>query len=181
MKIKPTPKTGGVVLKLGPDETQIPTQAPASVFRIKRILVPLDFSDCSTKALEYALPFAKQFGAELKLLHVTEVYTPGPELGFVETEDLQAKANLDRICSTVKGSVACSWSMRTGAPAGEIVEAARELGIDLIIISTHGRKGLTRMFLGSTTETVVRHAPCPVLVVRETEREFVSEHSDSTN
>ena len=64
--------------------------------------------------------------------------------------------------------------VRTGSPADEIVDAAKEMGVDLIILSTHGRTGLKHLLLGSMTENVVRRAPCPVLVVREREREFVS-------
>ena len=64
--------------------------------------------------------------------------------------------------------------VRFGQPVGEITEAALELEIDLIIIATHGRTGLKHMLLGSVAENVVRHAPCPVLVVREREHEFIT-------
>ncbi len=70
--------------------------------------------------------------------------------------------------------------VRQGEPYLEILSVARELGMDLIILSTHGRTGLARVLMGSTTEKVVRHADCPVLVVREHEHEFLAEKSRAT-
>ena len=67
--------------------------------------------------------------------------------------------------------------MREGAPYREIVQAAQDEDIDLIVISTHGHRGFARMFLGSTAERVVRHATCPVLIVREKEHEFIEPSS----
>lgn len=176
MKIKPTSREGGVLLELGPQERQLPAQesSAAPIFKLKKILVPMDFSDCSKKALQYAIPLARQFGAELELVHVVEPYPSIPEMGPVEVETLQdARTTLEATRRTIGEGVRAHASLRSGAPYVEIVEAASELGTDLIIISTHGHKGLTRMLLGSTTEKVVRHAPCPVLIVRESEREFV--------
>ena len=91
MKIKPTSKTGGVLVELGPLEEQLPVQPPrpAAVFRLKKILVPVDFSDCSKKALQYAVPFARQFGAELVLLHVVQPYPAVPEMAPVDVETIQ--------------------------------------------------------------------------------------------
>ena len=86
MKFKPTNKPGGVVVELGPKEAQLPVTsaeretAALPVFKLKKILVPVDFSDCSNKALQYAIPFAKQFDAELTLLHVVQPYLPVPEI-----------------------------------------------------------------------------------------------------
>jgi nucleotide-binding universal stress UspA family protein len=147
MKIKPASKSGGVLVELAPEESQFPTQTP---FNLKKILVPVDFSDCSKYALQYAASFAKQFGAELQL------------------ESLQdGKAQLDTLRESLGEDVRARVSLRTGQPYNEITQAAADGQADLIIISTHGRKGLTRMLLGSTTEKVVRQAPCPVLVVRQ--------------
>jgi nucleotide-binding universal stress UspA family protein len=95
-------------------------------------------------------------------------------MGPVDVESLRdGRAELETVRQTIGDTIRASAFMRTGAPHVEITEAARELGIDLIILSTHGRTGITRMLLGSTAEKVVRHAPCPVLIVRESEREFV--------
>ena len=180
MKIKPTNNRGGVVLELGPKEGQIPGAleevlfSPIPVFDLKKILVPVDFSECSDKALEYALPFAKQFGAELTLLHVLQPCTPVPEMCPMPVGSLsQSKADLEALRDLVGDSVTCKTLVRSGNPHAQIVSAAKELDIDLIILSTHGHTGLTRAILGSTTEQVVRHASCPVLVVRRKEHEFI--------
>ena len=172
MKIKPTSNAGGVLVELAPGETQIPAQSMATMpgFRLKRILVPLDFSDCSKKALEYAIPFAKHFGAELNLLHVVEPYPPVPEMVAYDSKDIdESREELQRLQKGLGDFVSSSISLRSGTPHLEIAEAAREAGADLIIIATHGRKGFTRMFLGSTTEKVMRNASCPVLIVRNCE------------
>jgi len=177
MKIKPTSKTGGVLVELSPEESQIPAQSVATtpVFKLQKILVPVDFSDCSQKALQYAIPFAKQFGAELVLLHVVEPYSLVPEMvpyDFETTRD--SRVELDALAGEVAKTAHCQTSVRTGTAHLEITAAARDLCADLIIISTHGHTGLTRKVFGSTTEKVVRYAPCPVLIVRERERDFVS-------
>ena len=170
MRIKSTSKNGGVLVELGPRETRVPAQiAVASpLFNLKHILVPLDFSDCSKYALQYAASLARQFGAELQLLHVIEPYPPIPEMYPIDVETVQdSKAELDALRRGVGEGVRSTVRLCTGAPHAEITQAARELKSDLIVIATHGRKGITRMFLGSTTEKIVRQAPCPVLVVRE--------------
>lgn len=176
MRVKPTSKHGGVIVELGEKESQMPDQPAfaSTAFQLQKILVPTDLSECSKKALQYAVPFAKQFGAELHLLYVSEPYPPVPELGPVDVVPPQdAKADLEALRRSIGQSVRTSASLRVGTPHVEIAESARELEADLIIIATHGRKGFERMFLGSTAETVVRHAPCPVLIVRQVERDFV--------
>ena len=172
MKVKPSPRNQGVVVELGPEEAQLPA---ANVFSLKKILVPVDFSDCSKKALQYAIPFARQFGAELTLLSVVEPYPAVPEMAPTDFQTVgDTRRELERMRETVPEAIRAKTLLRTGAPSTEIVDAAADLGTDLIIIATHGRKGLSRMMLGSTTEKVVRHARCPVLIVRETEREFIA-------
>jgi nucleotide-binding universal stress UspA family protein len=181
MKIKPTHKPGGVLVELGPEESQIPVKAeqPSPAFKVKRLLVPVDFSDCSNKALQYALPFARQFGASLTLLYVIQPYVPVPETMAVDWDLISTRmreggqAELDKLRQTLDPDIKAETVLRIGSPEVEIVNAAKELNIDLIILSTHGRTGLGHVFLGSTTERVVRHAGCPVLVVREREHEFV--------
>jgi nucleotide-binding universal stress UspA family protein len=172
MKVKPSPRNHGVVVELGPEEAQIPA---ANVFGLKKILVPVDFSDCSKKALQYAIPFARQFGAELTLISVVEPYPAVPEMAPTDVETIgDTKRELEKLRQSVPETVRARTLLRTGSPPTEIVDAASDLGTDLIIIATHGRKGLSRVVLGSTTEKVVRHAPCPVLIVRESEREFIA-------
>jgi universal stress protein A len=182
MKFKPTDRAGGVVVELGPGETQLPPLTAEQgtgalpVFKLKKILVPVDFSVCSKKALQYAVPFAKQFGAELILLHVIQPAPPILEMAPVTVESIEdAKRELEDLQRMIHGVVQSSTVLRDGQPHVEILEAAQELGSDLIILSTHGRSGLQRVLLGSTAEKVVRHAGCPVLVVREHEHEFIAE------
>jgi universal stress protein A len=156
-----------------PMPERLPGQGSLAVFSLKKILVPVDFSDCSKKALQYAVRFARQFGAELTLLHVVPRYPAIPDMGPIDVETLQeGRTQLEVVRLTIGDLAASHTLMRTGTPHIEILDVAKERNIDLIILATHGRTGLTRAILGSTAERVVRQAPCPVLVVREKEREF---------
>ena len=151
-----------------------------SILKIKSILVPVDFSEPSRKALKYAVSFAEQFGAKLTLLHVVEpvvlpdfVYTQ-----FVmEPDKLMevAKVNLELLGKEegLGPKLIGGVLVRAGRPFEEITEAARGLKSDLIILATRGHTGLKHAWLGSTAERVIRHAPCPVLSVREHERDFL--------
>jgi universal stress protein A len=152
-------------------------------WQLKNILVPVDFSPASQNAFRYALRFAEEFGAEVTLLHVVEpppstrfAAIPGfPEMpSFPETDFSEPKKNLRAlIASSRNGNRECPhWKMRAGVPSHEIVDAAKENDVDLIIIATHGYTGWKHFCIGSTAERVVRAAPCPVLVVREKEHEF---------
>ena len=179
MKFKPNKRAGGLLVELGPRESQLPLRAQATElaipgFALGRILVPVDFSVCSKKALLYAAPFARQFGAELTLIFVLQSYPPTPELAVIDPT-AEAKAELEDLRKSISHIVPTQTVLRRGEPYREIIKAASELQIDLIILSTHGRSGVARMVLGSTAEKVVRHAGCPVLVVRENEREFVAQ------
>ena len=165
-------------MELGPGESRLVAQPGSGSFRLKSILVPTDFSECSEKALNYAMAYAEQFRASLTLLYVVEI-AYGSEAGVINFEKYKQEANdegkkkLVAIAKRFSKSIPTKSSVRIGAPYDEIVRYAQEANTDLIIISTHGRSGLKRFFLGSTAEKVVRHAPCPVLVVREREHEFV--------
>lgn len=149
--------------------------AAASPKSIKSILVPLDFSASSRKALDYAASLARQFGARLTLLHVAEpVGTPDFAGAFplmMEDDKVMAaaKRSLEREASAAKvpAGLVEKVLVRFGRSFHEIAEAARTRKVDLIVIATHGYTGLKHALLGSTTERVVRHAPCPVLVVRQ--------------
>lgn len=182
MRIKSTKTRRNVVMEVGPGESRLLSESPArSLFRLKRILVPIDFSERSHKALEYAIPFAKQFQAEILCLHVIEIPYGAGESGFVaEMEAFRkdmlrdTRKRMDELRSRQMAGIPSRAEVRTGAPYHEITRAAEEENIDLVIMATHGRTGLGRFFLGSTTERVVRHAHCPVLVVREHEHEFLA-------
>jgi nucleotide-binding universal stress UspA family protein len=186
MKIKPMKKAGRVSVELSRgDEPMLERSVTAAVrtpFAIKKILVPVDFSACSKKALDYAIPFAKQFGASLTLLYVVPANFPVGEFGMIDVAFMEkelregGEKQLAELTATQIGrEVRSSSSVRVGRPVTEIADVARKENIDLIIISTHGHAGLKHVLLGSVTENVVRYAPCPVLVVREHEHEFVKD------
>ena len=156
-------------------------ESPGSnLLKIKKILVPVDFSPCSQKALLYAIQMAREFCATIDVLYVVPPYYAYDPYGVAEFERIekQLRSGEEKLATLVLQQVPqglpVETFVRNGRPATEIVEAARELGADLIIISTHGHKGLKHVLLGSTAESVVRHAPCPVLTVREKEREFLA-------
>lgn len=152
--------------------------------KISKILVPTDFSDLSLQALRYARELAATFGAQIHCLHVIdEAYqywsTMGPESAPVgpAVEDLKSLAERHMERFGDEHLVGLDYvpvaKVITGNPWSDIVQYALENTIDLIILATHGRGGIAHALLGSTTEKVVRKAPCPVLVVRDTEHEFV--------
>ena len=160
-----------------------PSAAPE--MKLRRILVPVDFSPSAHKALGYAVSIARQFQTELLLLHVIETIYPPPELLVVDTTALhyrvreEAERQLSAWAKENSG-LATHAFIRTGSPYHEIVACANDNNIDLIILGTHGRTGMAHLFLGSTAERVVRHAPCPVMVVREREHDFVENTETST-
>ncbi|HUL51571.1 MAG TPA: universal stress protein [Candidatus Nitrosotalea sp.] len=142
--------------------------------RIKSILVPIDFSPPSIQALKHAAALARLFKAKLTLLHIVEpVATPDFAASFpLEMENYKlnaaARRHLEGVvkAARIAPGIVERVLVRFGRSYNEITEAARTLKVDLIIISTHGYTGWKHALLGSTTERVVRHAPCPVLVVR---------------
>ncbi len=143
-------------------------------FPWKKVLCPIDFSEPARAALRTAVEITRQFGAELTLFHAYEL--PGytlPEGSVVASpkmlQDLadQADAHLLEWKKLAEG-----WGaqpVRTakgiGEPALEVVELAREMGADLVVVGTHGRTGLRHALLGSVAERVVRRSGCPVLTV----------------
>ena len=151
--------------------------------KLNQILVPTDFSDNARKALLYALRFAEQFGARVTLLHVVEPVAYPAELGssalwvpLISEEALRKDAakKLAALSAALgRHEIKVDTLVRFGLPFHEIAAAAKELRAGLIIVSTHGYTGLKHVFLGSTAERVVRHAPCPVLTVRQHEHEFL--------
>jgi nucleotide-binding universal stress UspA family protein len=151
-----------------------------ALLKIKSILVPIDFSDTSAKALHYAARMAEQFGATITLLNVVEpIATPDFAYHPLMLEPEQIKAAAKSRLEDLPGKMNLPEKLieraviRHGTPFTEITEAARKLKVDLIIVTTHGYTGLNHVLLGSTAERVVRHAPCPVLTVREKEHQFV--------
>ena len=138
------------------------------------ILVPIDFSSWSEQAFEYACSLAAKLGASMYLLSVVDIPIYGaPELAAamtpsqVETAAEQNEAALMKLAARHEGDVRIvDTVLRTGDPRTEIVDTAIDVKADLIVMGTHGRRGLKRALLGSVAENVVRTAPCPVLLVR---------------
>lgn len=141
-----------------------------------RILVPMDFSEPSDAALEYARTVATRFGGSLHLLHVAEdpyralfsaeVYVPAME-GLREEILTDALGRLtNRLRSSDLRELGATADAIIGMPARSIVEYAGAHGIDLIVMGTHGRGGMSHLLMGSVAERVVRTAGCPVLTVR---------------
>jgi universal stress protein A len=168
-----------VVLEMEPKDSALPP-IPLPELQIKRILAPVDFSDCSHKSFHYAIHFARQFNAELMMLHVLVAVPPPPLVPIPHARELsadyheQAARELSEWRKEVASGITAKAVTRVGMAAHqEIIEAARESNSDLIVIGNHGRTGLSRWITGGTTERVVRHAPCPVLVIREREHDFV--------
>ena len=143
---------------------------------IKKVLVPIDFSDYSKSALKYAVNFTKSFNADIILIYVVEpvFYPPDFSMGqiampSINTEwDDRAKDELEKLAkSEITGVANVKTIIKTGKPFVEIIETAKEENVDLIIIATHGHSGVEHILFGSTAEKVVRKAPCPVLTLRE--------------
>jgi nucleotide-binding universal stress UspA family protein len=187
MKIKPNRGPGRGLVEPGPrqqkllgGETELHSAASPAL-QIKRILVPIDFSACSNKALQYAVPIAERFGGRLCLVYVGQGYYFAPELGAVDLTAVESGARADAAgklaalaSEKIGKKIPVDIFVRDGPPAAEITRLAKEYGADLIVISTHGYTGLKHAWFGSVTEDVVRHGPCPILVVREQEHEFLS-------
>ena len=162
---------------MGRASTRTSTGQPgaAALFGIREVLVPTDFSEHANAALKYAISFAEHFGAGLTLLHIVQPLRPTPstKAGFPSAEylnhlSLAAKERLADFCKEQRLTFPMLRQaiVSVGVPEELITETALQLKSDLIILATHGRTGLARMLLGSLAETVIRQAPCPVLVVQ---------------
>ncbi len=149
----------------------------------KTILVGTDFSDISDEALRTAALYAKTFGARVLVAHVFDPTPNVPPVVWSRPDLLERSIRVEieeAIRETLSGKTA---TLLQGVPEVELsvcqhpsagralCEIAEDEGADLLILGSHGRSGLSRAFLGSVAEKVVRHAPCPVLVVRERRKE----------
>jgi nucleotide-binding universal stress UspA family protein len=142
----------------------------------RRILVPVDFSDSSARALRHAANRAAESGGSLIIIYV--VPADYGWLGFGRNElrgldrslQRQAADRLRAFADENVGDVPANMEVRVGQPAEEIVAAARESKCDSIMLSTRGLTGLDRYLIGSVADRVARLAPCPVLLVRPGKR-----------
>jgi universal stress protein A len=151
------------------------------MIEIGSILAPVDFSKESLLAAKFAASLAHEYKSKLYILHVREPI-PGyiqAEMGDYESFQQRTLATEEEelskvIPENIKETLAVEEIAVTGQPVHHvIVDKAKELGVDIIVIATHGRTGLAHVFLGSVAEHVVRHAPCPVFVIRNPKNKFV--------
>jgi nucleotide-binding universal stress UspA family protein len=148
------------------------------MFKINKILFPTDFSRCADQALEHAVFLAEKYGAEIHVLHAVTLFNDQPEVvndEFEETEEMIKKLEDIAELQLNKVSVAhedddikiIKAQTRGISAAPVILEYASENSIDLIVMGTHGRRGLGHFFLGSVAEEIIRMSVCPVFTIRE--------------
>jgi universal stress protein A len=162
-------------MKTRTNKSSASSKTSGSSYKIQKIVVPTDFSLPAEKALKYAIPFARQFGATITLVHVVD----GDRYPSFVPMELERKRIFQSLTDYAEGQmkkleqrfapegpIAPRSIVKTGKPYEEIVKIAGQMKADMIIMSTHGYTGLKHTLLGSTAERVVRHASCPVLTVR---------------
>lgn len=140
----------------------------------RNILVPIDFSENAEHALDYAVALAGKLDAKIHLLNVLVLLPLGPELAIAmsssQVDELTkgSQEALDRLVAARSGKAAFGPTLQKSGDTRSLIDAtATELGADLIVMGTHGRRGVSRLLLGSVAESVARTAPCPVLLVRK--------------
>jgi len=146
------------------------------MLKVSKILCPTDFSEAALKGLAAAIDLAGLFKAELLLANIIPILPPKPtdpnfEFEVPEYEGILHKDAEAKLAELVKTAVPAGLAARTllghGHPAKEIIRIAEEEKGEMIVIATHGHTGWHHLVLGSVAEKVIRHAPCPVLAVRE--------------
>ena len=149
-----------------------PAQVPGPAVLFRRILCPVDFSDESRLALEHAAAIARHWGSQLAVLHVYQAaspfdaVSPSDEIAVRDPQVTTLRAALQNFVEPIAGGVAVSLRLMHGAAARRpIVREAEAIDSDLLVIGSHGRGGVERFLLGSTSDSVVKSAACPVLVV----------------
>jgi nucleotide-binding universal stress UspA family protein len=136
----------------------------------KRIVVPVDFSEITNKLVDYAVYMANKLAAEIHFLHAVHFYAGDSMVGFPYAQECEAKLITDAeermsniLADNKERCPTCTGKVVIGDPVEKIVEFAQAKESDLIIISTHGVKGLEKILLGSVAERVLKRAHCPVL------------------
>lgn len=153
---------------------------------IERILVPTDFSDTAAVAMAYASELSNSLGATLHAIHVIEDVTPtggmragevhkSPPSPLIQPMTEEALGELKRAVAKLQPQpLKFTLAVKDGSPLVEIIRYVRDHRMDLIVMGTHGRGPVSHLLLGSVTENVIRHAPCPVLTVRHPQHKFVT-------
>ena len=147
------------------------------MLKIKKILFPTDFSRCAKQALSHAIHLAEKYDAELDILHATVLNIESPRRASNRSPNIEeiqqwfdetAKHNLDDLLAVLDNDIKVKTIHIKGvSTAPAILEYAEDNDVDIIVIGTHGRRGLGHIFLGSVAEELVRLAPCPVFTIRE--------------
>ncbi|MCX7822921.1 MAG: universal stress protein [Syntrophobacterales bacterium] len=149
------------------------------MIQFSKILIPVDFSENSQKAVNYGLSLARTYDAKVYMMHVIsqrivdaihELSIKGYKGDFVEImkdvrQDREREMRTLVTSSTTSEDLSIEFILKEGKPGSEIVEAAKELQVDLIVIGHQGRSALGSLLLGSVAQYVVNHTPCPILVV----------------
>jgi nucleotide-binding universal stress UspA family protein len=142
------------------------------VFQPHLILCPIDFSENATLALDTALDLARQYRAEVLLLHVATTLGPDQVTYAEAVKELQPESHVRRLEEQLRRAVPADAGvpvrcvLREGDPARAVEEVVRSTGCDLVVVGTHGRTGLKHLLMGSIAERIVQFAPCPVLVLK---------------
>ena len=154
------------------------------MIRLQRILVPTDFSESARHALSYGVSFAKEYGAELLMLHVVETIPVGyasdlfpvPMAEVFQEMSGYARTELGKLADEARAKgIKVRDEVAQGKPSAEICRVAEEEKIDMIVLGTHGKGMLDQALFGSTAERVIRKSPCPVLTCQLHQRECLSE------
>ncbi len=149
------------------------------MINLKRILCPIDHSECSKEALKYAVSFAMKDNAKLYLLHVVDIRTFNESIDAMSKQipdeetlkQLKIKL-LDCIPEEIRDDMNVEALVIQGIPFAEIISTAKSNNIDMIVLGSHGRTGIVHMMMGSVSEKVVRKAPCSVLTVKNPDHKF---------
>ncbi|MBN2469003.1 MAG: universal stress protein [Deltaproteobacteria bacterium] len=144
------------------------------MIEIKRVLFPVDFTENSSRILPYALTVSAKFGATIYLLHVVEdfskwtggFYIPGVSIDLYRKEALSAaEKTIEKTSEQLHGYLQFKKKIVFGDPIQEILKTIESEAIDLVVMGTHGRKGLEHVVFGSVAENVVKKSPAPVLTI----------------
>lgn len=152
-------------------KNESPTPNPVQTV-FKSIIVPIDFSDTSLQALDYAIALAREFGSRIQFLHVLEfpAVFNSDKPAYAAWDKAAKEASAQRLSELIRekteGIASVTSDVRFGRAYQTVCERALQEKADLIVIGTHGFSGLKHVMLGSTAERVIRHAPCSVLTVR---------------